>query len=154
MGRNHYTPEQVEAAFWAKVDKRGPAECWVWTGAQAGSRVAYGVFTDRGRRIGAHRWSHEQYVGPIPDGYEVEHRCHNGLCVNPAHLRAVTHADNERAKTAAGRRPTGVRNLPCPKCGGVQEGRSRRKGGRVFAFCIPCRRAYLRDYHRRRTVGA
>lgn len=32
--------------------------------------------------------------GPLPDGQEVDHKCHNTLCVNPGHLRPVTHKQN------------------------------------------------------------
>lgn len=153
MGRKRLTPEQVDAAFWARVDKRGPDDCWLWIGAMLGSRVRYGAFAVHQRQWGAHRWAHERFIGPIPPEHEVEHRCHNGLCVNPRHLRAVTHADNERAKDAAGRRPTGVRDLPCPHCGGRQDGRGRRRDGREFAYCVPCRREYQRTYYQRRKMN-
>jgi hypothetical protein len=28
---------------------------------------------------------YERHVGPIPNGYDVHHRCGNRLCVNPEH---------------------------------------------------------------------
>ncbi len=34
------------------------------------------------------------YVGPIPDGYQIDHICANERCVNPAHLAAVTALEN------------------------------------------------------------
>lgn len=42
----------------------------------------------------AHRWSYEHFVGPIPDGYVIDHLCKVTLCVNPAHLEPVTQRTN------------------------------------------------------------
>src|SRR5262249_29476867 len=37
---------------------------------------------------------YEMVHGPIPEGYEVDHICHVRRCVEPTHLRAVTHQEN------------------------------------------------------------
>lgn len=144
---------QVEAAFWTKVDRRRPEECWPWLAGRTAR--GYGQFYAKAFPFArsAHRWAYYFANGHLPDN-EISHICDNARCCNPAHLVDATRLENEQHKTEAGRRPAGVKNLPCPHCGGPQEGRSKRDNGRrEFAFCIPCRREYMRTY-RRQTVGA
>lgn len=86
--------------FESYINKTGT--CWLWTGQTAGSTARYGVFrigtksTDK--RHYAHRVAYELYVGKIPRGLELDHvtsrGCTSKLCVNPAHLEPVTHAEN------------------------------------------------------------
>lgn len=60
----------------------------------------------------AHRVIYEERVGPIPEGALLDHRCHNTLCVNPAHLRLVTHKQNmEHLKGPQANNTTGYRGV-------------------------------------------
>ncbi len=83
----------IEERLLAKLDTSG--ECWIWTGARRPG--GYGVIgKSRGGVDSVHRVSYEIYVGPIPEGLHIDHLCGNRLCANPAHLEAVTQAENNR----------------------------------------------------------
>lgn len=84
--------EAGHAKFWAKVDKR-PDGCWVWTGT---SYEGYGYIRRAGVTQRVYRWAYVTFVGPVPDGLELDHLCRNRSCVNPEHLEPVTHDENMR----------------------------------------------------------
>lgn len=92
------TPPEVR--FLRHVDKTDT--CWLWTGNTAGSTQRYGYFRPGSKatdpKIPAHRFAYEQWVGPIPEGMEVDHvaarGCTSKLCVRPDHLEPVTHSEN------------------------------------------------------------
>jgi hypothetical protein len=72
----------------------GPDGCWVFTGA---TTLGYGrISRPQGATHSAlaHRITYEYFVGPIPDGLELDHLCRVPLCCNPAHLQAVTSREN------------------------------------------------------------
>lgn len=82
----------VEQRFWSKVEKTDT--CWLWT-ASINQKTRYGHFARRhGDGVDAHRFSYELAHGPIPAGLDVHHKCWVRHCVNPAHLEAMTRAQN------------------------------------------------------------
>jgi hypothetical protein len=89
--------------------------CWIWMKRPSGG--GYGRIYVGGRYPVAHRVAYELLVGPIPEGLELDHLCHNRdphcfadkqcvhlRCVNPDHLEPVTPQVNTlRGKTPAAR---------------------------------------------------
>lgn len=75
--------------------------CWEWTGNVLAN--GYGSLIYAGHRVYAHRASFQEFVGPIPDGMMVCHKCDNPRCINPEHLFVGTGSDNMRDCTNKGR---------------------------------------------------
>ena len=67
-------------------------KCWEWTHSQ--HPYGYGRISVKGSWKLAHRFSWIKYNGEIPENKQINHRCHNELCVNPEHLYLGTQKDN------------------------------------------------------------
>lgn len=101
------------------------AGCWEYQGKN-GNRFGY-------KHAGgwAHRRTYQMAVGPIPDGYEIDHLCFNPPCVNPAHLEAVTKQENNDRAFA--------RRTHCGN-GHARDEINTRWNSRGFRECRPCHR--------------
>lgn len=139
-----------EVRFWRKVHIT--PGCWLWQGKP--DKGGYGVLnvTD-GKRMLAHRFSYELHAGPIPEGLHIDHLCKVTMCVNPAHLEAVTPYENWRRSdspaTIASRKTHCKRGHPLSG-DNLRLVRSSRDPERMWRQCKECKRVELRKQYWRR----
>lgn len=136
--------ERVES----KIVKHPNGGCWEWTAGCDPMGYAKINNTEGGSCL-VHVWSYEHFVGPIPDGHEIDHTCHDPSvcapgtscphrrCCNPDHLEAVTHKVNTlRGGSFAA---VNARKTHCPRGHPYDETNTRWYDGR--RYCRACARA-------------
>ena len=79
---------------WVETVRRLDTPCWEWAGDRHES--GYGLMTNPYGSRYVHRTAYETWVGVIPEGHLVRHKCDNPPCMNPDHLETGTHSDNRR----------------------------------------------------------
>jgi hypothetical protein len=97
----------------ARLAPGGADECWLWKSSV--NKDGYGRVRFEGKVHLAHRLFYTFFVGPIPDGKELDHTCHTDspecqgrggcehrMCVNPAHLEAVVPEQNRARRRVSG----------------------------------------------------
>lgn len=83
----------VSERFDAKVNKGAPNGCWLWTASIGADGYARFVFNGKVKH--AHRVSMILAGHDVPADMDVDHCvCRIRHCVNPAHLRVATQAQN------------------------------------------------------------
>jgi hypothetical protein len=75
--------------FFSKITRKNG--CWEWNGCKS---KGYGCFSSNGKPIQAHRFSFLLSNKKLTKGLEVHHVCDNKCCVNPSHLKEITHKEN------------------------------------------------------------
>lgn len=94
MSRQWTCRNKATQRFWRRVYRPDPGSCWLWLGA-IGTGCYGRVYFD-GKDDYVHRVAYMLRYGPIPEGLQIDHLCRFRPCVNPAHLEAVTQAENLR----------------------------------------------------------
>lgn len=141
--------------FWLKVILPETKEgCWGWSGPKISTGYSgfnVRVANDKWIKTGAHRYSYEAFIGPIPEGLQLDHLCRNPWCVNPAHLEPVTGREN----VLRGSGPS-AQNATATKC--VRGHELVGYNAKIVAkgtkrACRLCGHAYARIWHRRKKAG-
>jgi hypothetical protein len=79
------------------IDENG---CWRWRKSKS---HGYGRTVVKRKATSAHRGSWTIFIGKIPSGMQVNHKCHVRDCINPDHLYLGDQKQNMRDMKQAGR---------------------------------------------------
>jgi len=145
----YFALADVKDRFMQHVSPEPNSGCWLWTGVIGPKGYGHG-FIGKGRTRSAHRAAYELFVGPIPDGVEIDHKCRVRSCVNPKHFDLVPHRVNVQRGIAvgeAGRDASHKRQAERTHCKNGHEFTEQNtriwKGARI---CRTCKRI---EFHRR-----
>lgn len=83
---------------WIEEPRGFDTPCWIWQDNRDESkdRWPHRMVMVNKRRMMAHVAVYEIFVGPVPEGHHLHHRCQQCACVNPEHLVPLTPADHMR----------------------------------------------------------
>lgn len=124
------------------VKSRIEGDCLCWTGAYTDG---YGMTSGRVEKM-AHRLAYRTWVGPIPDGLELDHLCRNRGCIWPEHLEAVTKAVNiARGNGATARHGRQTHCIHGHPLSGENLRMEAETNGRRRRRCITCFRRTARE---------
>lgn len=131
------------------IVRPGLGPCRVWTGRCSGP-WGYGSFTIDGLGMPPSRAAWLLFVGPIPDGLFVLHRCDNPPCVRwEAHLFLGTCQDNGIDMSEKGRGWNQGKD-ECPDGHAYDEANTYYAPGTGWRQCRICRRRRVAEYQARR----
>jgi hypothetical protein len=100
--------KSVSERFWPKVNKTNG--CWLWMASTR--KDGYGSFRVGGKVLLAHRVAYLLVKGELSETLVLDHTCHTRHCVNPCHLREVSHKENmENRKGAQTNSTSGIRGV-------------------------------------------
>lgn len=132
-----------------------PTGCWDWQGNA--DTKGYALFSYRGKCRRAIRVSFQLFIGPIPDGLQLDHLCRNHACVNPNHVEPVTSRENlMRGKTRAAENAAKTHCLRGHPLSGDNLYLRKRVSGDVIRFerfCRQCMRDAMKRYSQRKKGG-
>lgn len=122
--------------------------CWLWTGAKSSN--GRGCVYVCGHTLTTHKFFFELFIGPVPDGLELHHKCEVAACCNPDHLEIKTRLQHRRIhpdRRFANREKTHCKN------GHPLEGENlylEIRDGHPRRHCQACRKATMRAFYLQR----
>lgn len=127
--------------FFSKIKINKDNDCWDWVSNIGKS--GYGSFGVKKATFTAHRVSWSIFVGDVKKDMVLDHLCSNRKCVNPDHLREVTHRENLMASSLT----MASINSSKTKCkrGHALEGENIYKTSKGGRQCVQCRRGADRN---------
>ena len=145
----NFLDSRLPERFWEKCIPEPNSGCWLWVGAAGGCVIGrqtgtYGRMWTGFRTEPSHRIAYAAKHGAIGKGLCIDHLCRNTLCCNPAHLEAVTTAENTRrgdmGKARGAIRNSQKRRTHCPAGHAYSEhGRISADGKRSCRTCASMR---------------
>ena len=114
------------------------AGCWLWLASRY--RCGYGQVSWKRKTTAAHRASYTAFVGEIPSGMFVCHKCDTRSCINPDHLFLGTAKDNSDDMIAKGRKAYVAPKTHCYRGHAFTEANTHlpQRGGRTVKVCRAC----------------
>lgn len=139
-------------SFMTDLDKS--TECVVWRGA-VDSRGYGRINDDNGWQDMAHRLAYKLFVGEIPKGLVIHHKCYNTRCVNINHLELATHYENIILKGKSNASYLNYNKTHCIRGHEFTPGsyyflKNKYNGTRV---CKACHKKRIHRYLAKKTVG-
>lgn len=92
--------ERVEVKDLGFIVDEMPSPCHIWTGPDSGTGKGggYGRMSLNSQTVAVHLVVYTHFYGYIPGKKQIDHKCNNRLCCNPAHLEMVTHLTNQKRR--------------------------------------------------------
>jgi len=163
MPKSNITKSRIEKLMNRVV--KLPNGCWAWTGCI--DRDGYGQTRITGTSTTAHRAVYELSVGPIPQGHQIDHICHDPRqcslgnkcqhrrCCNPSHLESVMPIENMRRGHGTGPATLARRQSKSNECPHghlfTEENtyHNHRSDGTVRRECRECKKLWMRASRKR-----
>lgn len=106
------------------------AGCLIWSGGKTADGYGGVFLEDEKKHKVVHRVVYEHFIGPIPDGLVIDHKCRNRACCNTDHLEVVTNKEN----ILRGESPS-AKNAKKEKCFRGHQFTKKQKKGRQCWVC-------------------
>lgn len=132
-----------------RINKNKENDCWEWTGGTQSRGYGITGIPKTRKKIVTHRASYEAFIGEIPKGLYVCHKCDNPPCCNPNHLFVGTQKENLQDMVRKGRcNPHMLQKTHCPLGHPYNEENTYRHNNR--RHCKLCKRISFKKWYKKK----